>query len=90
MSSVRPRTPEVPLQAVFMPTSTPEHLNPRYLCWNDIGIVRSYGNEDEDGQKSIEVEFHDATFHSSMMMSNFLGYTMGSLSSTVLAVANTK
>lgn len=80
------------MQTAFMPTSTPEHLNPRYLCWNEIGIVRSYGNLDEDSgeQCSIEVEFHDTTFHNSMMMQNYHNYTMGSLSPTALAVANVR
>ncbi|KAB0794930.1 hypothetical protein PPYR_11769 [Photinus pyralis] len=87
--SPRPRTPEIPLQSVFMPSSTPEHLNPRYLCWNEVGIVRSYRNDiDDEGAKSIEVEFHDSSLHNSMMIQNFHGYTMGSLSSTALAIAN--
>ncbi|KAK9692495.1 Minichromosome loss protein, Mcl1, middle region [Popillia japonica] len=87
--SSRPRTPEVPLQAAFMPSSTPEHLNPRYLCWNDVGIVRAYGAS-EDDSKSIEVEFHDATFHNSMMMQNYQNYTMASLNTSALAVANSE
>lgn len=70
-----------------MPSSTPEHLNPRYLCWNDVGIVRAYGTSDDES-KSIEVEFHDATFHNSMMMQNFHNYTLASLSMTALGVAN--
>ncbi|XP_018571784.1 WD repeat and HMG-box DNA-binding protein 1 [Anoplophora glabripennis] len=85
----RPRTPETPLQSPFMPSSTPDHLDPRYLCWNDIGIIRSYGGvADESASKSIEVEFHDSTFHNSMMMQNYQEYTMGSLSKAALAVAN--
>ncbi|KAF5273925.1 hypothetical protein FQA39_LY01040 [Lamprigera yunnana] len=84
----RPRTPEVPLQSAFMPSSTPEHLNPRYLCWNEIGIIRSFGGDDNDNNNTIEVEFHDATLHNSMMIQNFRGYTMGSLSITALTLAN--
>lgn len=72
-----------------MPSSTPEHLNPRYLCWNDVGIVRAYGAS-EDDSKSIEVEFHDATFHNSMMMQNYQNYTMASLNTSALAVANSE
>ncbi|KRT85068.1 hypothetical protein AMK59_290 [Oryctes borbonicus] len=86
-SSSRPRTPEIPMQSPFMPSSTPEHLSPRYLCWNDVGIVKAYGSP-EDESKSIEVEFHDTTFHNSMMMQNFQNYTMGSLSTGALAVAS--
>ncbi|XP_044753645.1 WD repeat and HMG-box DNA-binding protein 1 isoform X1 [Coccinella septempunctata] len=87
----RPRTPEIPLQPAFMPSSTPTHLDPRYLCWNEVGIVRGYGSildEDESTSKSIEVDFHDSTFHSSMMMQNFQNYMMGSLSTSALVVAN--
>lgn len=87
----RSTTPLTPMQLPFMPSSTPEHLNPRYLCWNDVGVVRSYGNPNEDDEQcSIEVEFHDTTFHNSMMMQNYQGYTRGSLSTTALAVANAK
>ncbi|CAH0555298.1 unnamed protein product [Brassicogethes aeneus] len=88
--SLRARTPEVPLQGAFMPSSTPDHLDPRYLCWNHVGVIRSYGlnSNDESASKSIEVEFHDTTFHSSMMMQNYQEYTMGSLSTGALAVAN--
>lgn len=57
-----------------------------------MGVVRSYGNPEDDSseQCSIEVEFHDTTFHNSMMMQNYQGYTMGVVSTTVLAVANAR
>ncbi|CAH1099771.1 unnamed protein product [Psylliodes chrysocephalus] len=85
----RPRTPEIPLQPPFMSSSTPEHLDPRYMCWNEVGVIRCYGNNaDEGATKSIEVEFHDSTFHNSMMMQNYQEYTMGTLSRAVLLVAN--
>ncbi|KAG5888708.1 hypothetical protein JTB14_035773 [Gonioctena quinquepunctata] len=80
---------EVPLQEPFIPTSTPELLDPRYLCWNEVGIIRSYGhNSDETGTRSIEVEFHDSTFHNSMMMQNYHDYSMASLSKTAFLVAS--
>lgn len=79
------------MQKAFVPTSTPEHLNPRYLCWNDVGIMRCYGSyEDESDNKSIEVEFHDASLHNSMTVPNFQSYTMGTLSKTSLIVANSR
>lgn len=86
----RAKTPEIPLQEPFMPSSSPAHCDPRYLCWNDVGIIRSYGhiNDDDNGGKSIEIDFHDTMFHSSMMMQNFQDYTMGSVSKSVLVVAN--
>ncbi|KAK9890820.1 hypothetical protein WA026_012163 [Henosepilachna vigintioctopunctata] len=89
--SPRPRTPVIPLQEPFMPSSTPVHLDPRYLCWNEIGVIRCYGTvseDDDSSSKSIEVDFHDSTFHNSMMMQNYQNYMMGSLSSAALAVAN--
>lgn len=88
----RPRTPEKPLQPPFMPGSTPEHLNPRYLCWNEVGMVRSYGDKDEDGENEcfIEAEFHDTSVHNTIMLKNFQGYYMASLSLSALAVANTR
>lgn len=76
-----------------MPSSTPEHLDPRYLCWNEFGVVRSYGtslSNDADRGKSIEVDFHDSSFHSSMMVPNFHDFTMGCLSRSSLAIANSK
>lgn len=85
-----PRIPETPMQAAFMPTSTPDHLNPRYLCWNEVGTIRSYGTADDETGNSIEVEFHDASLHNSIMMQNYQGYTMGSISTGVLAVANSR
>ncbi|XP_066141426.1 WD repeat and HMG-box DNA-binding protein 1 isoform X1 [Euwallacea fornicatus] len=89
-SSPRPHSPAIPLQASFMPSSTPEHLDPRYLCWNDVGIVKCYGSnaDDELSSKTIEVEFHDSAFHNSMMVQNFKDYTMGSIGRGALAVAN--
>ncbi|CAG9836570.1 unnamed protein product [Diabrotica balteata] len=85
----RPRTPEIPLQPPFMPSSTSEHLDPRYMCWNDVGIIKCYGNNsDESAIKSIEVDFHDSSFHNSMMMQNYQDYTLGSVSRSALVVAN--
>ncbi|KAH0817576.1 hypothetical protein GEV33_005215 [Tenebrio molitor] len=78
--SPRPKTPEIPLQPPFMPSSTPEHLNPRYLCWNEVGIIRSYGAmTDDDSGKSIEIEFHNSAFHNSMMLQNYQEYIMGTI-----------
>ncbi|XP_076266866.1 chromosome transmission fidelity 4 [Rhynchophorus ferrugineus] len=86
----RPRSPEVPLQAPFMPSSTPEHLDPRYLCYNGVGVVKSYGNsaDDEMASKTIEVEFHDSTFHNSMMLQNYQDYSIGCVDKGALVLAN--
>jgi chromosome transmission fidelity protein 4 len=89
--SPRPKTPEIPLQPPFMPSSTPEHLNPRYLCWNEVGIIRSYGAmTDDDSGKSIEIEFHNSAFHNSMMLQNYQEYIMGTISKAAVAVASAR
>lgn len=85
----RPRTPDVELQRPFMPSSTPDHLDPRYLCWNQVAVIRCYGERLENTEnKSIEVEFHDSTFHNQMMLTNYKNYSMASVSLTALALGN--
>lgn len=74
----------VPLQPPFQPSSTPRHLEHRYLLWNDVGIVRAH---ETDTENSIEVEFHDASVHHGIHMTNYLHHKMASLSTTVLALA---
>lgn len=74
----------IPLQEPFQPSSTPKHLEHRYLLWNDVGIVRAHCT---DSENSIDVEFHDANVHHSIHMSNYLHHTMASLSTTVLALS---
>lgn len=74
----------VPLQAAFQPASTPKHLEHRYLVWNGVGLVRAHTSNSEN---SIEVDFHDASVHHGIHMSNYLNHTMASLSTTVLALA---
>lgn len=78
------RVKKVPLQPPFQPSSTPRHLEHRYLLWNDVGIVRAH---ETDSENSIEVEFHDASVHHGIHMSNYLNHKMASLSTTVLALA---
>lgn len=78
------RAKSVPLQPPFQPSSTPRHLEHRYLLWNDVGIVRAHENDTEN---SIEVEFHDASVHHAIHMTNYLHHQMASLSTTVLALA---
>lgn len=74
----------VPLQEAFQPAATPAQLEHRYMVWNSVGIVRAHNT---DAENSIEVDFHDATVHHSIHMSNYLNHTMASLSRTVLALA---
>ncbi|CAG9796474.1 unnamed protein product [Diatraea saccharalis] len=74
-----------PPQPPFQPSATPAHLEHRYMCWNDIGIVRCHTLE--NGESSIDVEFHDTNVHHGINLNNYLNHTMASLSSTVLALA---
>ncbi|XP_026497855.2 WD repeat and HMG-box DNA-binding protein 1 [Vanessa tameamea] len=74
-----------PVQAPFQPSSTPIHLEHRYMCWNDVGIVRCHTAE--NGESSIDVEFHDSNLHHGIHLNNYLNHTMASLSATVLALA---
>lgn len=78
--------PEINLQAPFQPGSSPVHLLSRFMVWNDTGIVKCYGSEDEE-ESSIEVEFHDATIHHTMHINNYLRHTIAALSPQALALS---
>ncbi|XP_075169114.1 chromosome transmission fidelity 4 [Haematobia irritans] len=71
-------------QEAFQPSSTPTHLEHRYLAWNTVGIVTLH-TDTSDG--AIDVEFHDASVHHSLHIPNYSNHNMASLSSTVLAMA---
>ncbi|CAH2050631.1 unnamed protein product, partial [Iphiclides podalirius] len=75
----------VPPQPPFQPSSTPAHLEHRYMCWNDVGIVRCHTGE--NGESSIDIEFHDTNLHHGIHLNNYLNHTMASLSTSVLALA---
>ncbi|CAG4978098.1 unnamed protein product [Parnassius apollo] len=77
-STVAPQPP-------FQPSSTPSHLEHRYMCWNDVGIVRCHTGE--NGESSIDIEFHDSNLHHGIHLNNYLNHTMASLSTSVLALA---
>ncbi|CAH0592617.1 unnamed protein product [Chrysodeixis includens] len=80
-----PAPATVPPQPPFQPSATPVHLEHRYMCWNDIGIVRCHTQE--NGESTIDVEFHDTNLHHGIHLNNYLNHTMASLSSTVVALA---
>ncbi|XP_050666670.1 WD repeat and HMG-box DNA-binding protein 1 [Leptidea sinapis] len=75
----------VPPQPPFQPSATPAHLEHRYMCWNSVGIVRCHTSE--NGESTIDVEFHDSNHHHAIHLNNYLNHTMASLSTTVLALA---
>ncbi|XP_045610408.1 WD repeat and HMG-box DNA-binding protein 1 [Procambarus clarkii] len=85
--SVAPAAPVLNLpeiQKPFHPGMSPEHLNDRYMLWNNVGIVRQYSSEDEN---SIDVEFHDTSVHHALHLNNSAGHTMAALSTQALALA---
>ena len=55
-----------------------------FQVWNSVGIVRCHK---EDEISSIEVEFHDASTHHPLHLTNHLNHTMAALSSTALLLA---
>lgn len=73
-------------QEPFQPGSSPVHLHHRYMVWNNVGIVRCFGEEDQ-GISSIEVEFHDTSIHHGLHIPNTLSHTMAALSTQALILA---
>ncbi|EDV37970.1 uncharacterized protein Dana_GF11148 [Drosophila ananassae] len=73
-------------QAAFQPSSTPSDLEHRYMAWNDVGIVT--GHVEPSGDGSIDVEFHDASLHHALHISNYNQHNLASLSSGALALAS--
>ena len=72
-------------QEPFQPGSTPVHLEQRFMIWNSVGIVRSFNGENES---SIDVEFHDTSYHHSIHLPNAQhNYTIADLSQEVLVLA---
>lgn len=71
-------------QSAFQPSSTPSHLEHRYLVWNTVGIVTLHA-DGSDG--AIDVEFHDASVHHSLHIPNYNNHNLASLSSSALAMA---
>ncbi|XP_046632303.1 WD repeat and HMG-box DNA-binding protein 1-like isoform X3 [Daphnia pulicaria] len=71
----------------FQPGSSPVHLHHRYMVWNNVGIVKCFGEEGDQSASSIEVEFHDSSIHHGLHIPNTLGHTMASLSSQALLLA---
>ncbi|XP_033247150.1 WD repeat and HMG-box DNA-binding protein 1 [Drosophila miranda] len=84
-----PAAPQIKLfkqQSAFQPSSTPCDLEHRYMAWNDVGIVS--GHVEPSGESSIDVEFHDASIHHSLHISNYNQHNLASLSSGALALAS--
>lgn len=70
----------------FQPSSTPFEDNDEcILRWNAVGIITASDRNDE---KSIYVEFHNASFHHSIHINNFENYKIGDLSKKALVLAS--
>ncbi|CAH0390384.1 unnamed protein product [Bemisia tabaci] len=80
----KPILPQLYLQAPFQPSSTPLHLNHRFMLWNNVGTLYHYNTEEEN---AIQVEFHDAEFHHHFRIDNILGHHIAALSEHALALA---
>ena len=74
---------EIDLQEPFQSGSTPVRLSSRYMVWNSVGTVKAYSEE----ENTIEVDFHDASVHHPIHISNAHGHTMADLSTEVLVLA---
>lgn len=57
------------------------------MVWNNTGIVRCITEESDQGESSIEVEFHDTSVHHALHIPNTLGHTMAALSNQALLLA---
>ncbi|KAJ6644470.1 WD repeat and HMG-box DNA-binding protein 1 [Pseudolycoriella hygida] len=84
VAEVRIPNTSTAMQSAFQSSSTPAHLEHRYMVWNNVGIVKAHTDGDES---TIGVEFHDASVHHDIHISNYLNHTMAALSSSVLALA---
>ncbi|KAH8418555.1 hypothetical protein KR222_000542 [Zaprionus bogoriensis] len=91
-SAPEPAAPQLKLfkqQAAFQPGATPSDLEHRYLVWNDVGIVTAHTEPNGDG--AIDVEFHDASVHHALHLSNnYNQHNLASLSRSALALASTE
>lgn len=91
-SAPEPLAPQLKLfkqQTAFQPGATPNDLEHRYLVWNDVGIVTAHTEPNGDG--AIDVEFHDASVHHALHLSNnYNQHNLASLSRSALALASTE
>lgn len=72
------------VQDAFQPSSTPVHLQHRFMVWNSVGMVWAHNTAEES---SIDVEFHDTSVHHTLHRGNPLGHTMAALSDQALVLA---
>ena len=72
-------------QTAFQSSSTPLNLPERYMVWNSIGLITQFM---KDGDESIDIEFHNATYHHTIHIKNQFGYTMADMSKEAVVMAS--
>lgn len=77
--------PKPMVQKPIQPGSSPADEENRFLCWNNIGIIRAQNGQEDQG---IDVMFHDTEKHSSVNFKNEPNYIFGSLSEDCIVVAS--
>lgn len=73
------------IQTAFQPSSTPLALLERFMCWNSVGLITQFCTE---GDESIDIEFHNASFHHTIHIKNQFGYTMADVSKEAVVLAS--
>uniref|UniRef100_A0A0A9X0K5 WD repeat and HMG-box DNA-binding protein 1 n=2 Tax=Lygus hesperus TaxID=30085 RepID=A0A0A9X0K5_LYGHE len=82
--SIKYRSPITELQEPFQPSSTPLHLQQRFMVWNECGIVRQFNSE---GVDDIDIEYHDTTRNHGLRLNNVVGHTMAALTTQAAVLA---
>lgn len=72
------------IQIAFQPSSTPLNLTERFMAFNSVGLITQFNKHNDD---SIDIEFHDASFHHAIHMQNHLGHTMADMSKEAIVLA---
>ena len=73
------------IQVPFQPASTPLALLERFMCWNSIGLITQFCTP---GDESIDIEFHNASYHHTIHIKNQFGYTMADVSKEAVVLAS--
>lgn len=77
--------PKPLIQRSLQPGASPQENDNRFLCWNNVGIIRGQFGKDE---QCIDVMFHDSEKHSSMNFDNQINYCFGSMSDDAIVVGS--
>ena len=72
------------IQVAFQPSSTPLNLTERFMAFNSVGQITQFNKHNDD---SIDIEFHDASFHHAIHLQNHLGHTMADMSKEAIVLA---